>query len=665
MFKIKKQILKKKTWSVRLPVVLLATFLLSVILIAQETEKVSEFGQYTGYSEAIYDSSVRTSQYLTMRDGTKIAIDIVRPAIGDKLHEEPLPVVWTHTRYRRAFIQEGKLRSELDSPFYRNLLKYGYALAAADVRGSGASFGSWQGIWTQEETQDAYEITEWLAAQPWCDGNIGMAGGSYLGVTQLMAAATKPPHLKAIFPVVALFDLYGTGSPGGVLYDDFIRHWSELTQKLDTQVIAAPVDEDEDGTLLDLAIQEHKKSRLLIDIFMPLKYRDSVDNVTGVLPFYTWHPAAYVEEINQSGIPIYLWCGWFDSFTKDGFLMFRNFKNPKKMAMGAWSHSPRDPEIQKKDFGLAMVEEMRWFDYCLKGIDNGIMDEPPLRYQVMIAPKDNEWRTAEEWPLPERNPTKYYFGGGKSGSVDSVNDGILAPRMPPDESSKDEYRVDYTATTGTQTRWDNAVGGGFDYPDMTGNDKKGLTYTTAVLEEDLEITGHPVVHMWVSSTATDGNFFAYLEEVDTEGVSHYVSEGAIKASHRALHESYYDKFDLPYHRSHEEDVRELVPGKTAELVFELQPTSTIFNAGNRIRLTVTCADKDNAMTPELSPAPTVSIYRDAGHASYVELPVIGTMEASPTEDESPLGVILGIALGVIVFVIIFTAFMRKGLHRKP
>ena len=642
----------------------IAAFSWTVNLPAQETEKVSRFGEYRGYSEKIYDSSVRTSLYLTMRDGVRIAIDIVRPAEAGKVHKEPLPVVWTHTRYRRAYIRGGKLRSELDSPLYRTLLEYGYILAAADVRGSGASFGSWQGIWARDETQDAYEIIEWLASQPWCDGNIGMAGGSYLGITQLMAAGTKPPNLKAIFPAVALFDIYAVAYPGGIFYDDFIKHWSDLTHVMDTKVIAAPVEEDKDETLLKSAIADHNRSRPLIDIFMPLKYRDSVDQGTGVQPFYAWHPAAYTQEINESGVPIYLWCGWFDSFTRDGFLMFRNFKNPRKIVMGAWSHSPRDPDIQKEEFLPAVVEEIRWFDYWLKGIDNGIMDEPPIRYHVMNAPKDNEWRTANEWPLPEQKPAKYYFREGPSGSVSSANDGLLRLDAPQNDSGKDEYTVDYTTTTGTATRWDNAVGGGFDYSGMTENDKKGLTYTTGVLEEDVEVTGHPVVHLWVSSTATDGDFFAYLEEVDAEGVSQYVSEGALRASHRAVHEPHYDNLGLPFHRSHEEDVIELTPGEPAELAFDLQPTSNVFNAGNRIRITVSGADKDNALTPEQSPPPTVTVYRNAGHASYISLPVIKAATEGPIEDESPLALILGIALGVIIFVIIFTAFMRRRLRPK-
>jgi putative CocE/NonD family hydrolase len=299
----------------------------------------------------------------------------------------------------------------------------------------------------------------------------------------------------------------------------------------------------------------------------------------------------------------------------------------------------------------------------LKDIDNGIMEEPDIRYHVMKAPNEWEWRTADEWPLPEQSLTNYYFHTGPSGSVESVNDGQLSTERPTDNSAKDDYVVDYTTTSGKATRWDNAVGEGFDYSAIGENDKKGLTYTTEVLGENLEITGHPVAHIWVSSTATDGDFFVYLEEVDAEGVSHYVSEGVLRASHRALHEPHYDYLGLPFHRSHEEDVVELAPGEIAELAFDLQPTSNVFNAGNRIRITLTCADKDNATTPELSPPPTVSIYRNTQNSSYVRLPVIEAATEGMIEDESSLALILGIALGVIIFVIVFTAFMRKGIRR--
>ena len=156
---------------------------------------------------------------------------------------------------------------------------------------------------------------------------------------------------------------------------------------------------------------------------------------------------------------------------------------------------------------------------------------------------------------------------------------------------------------------------------MTGNDRKGLTYTTPPLAEVVEVTGHPVVHLWITSTATDGDFFVYLEDISEIGISQYITEGTLRASHRALSTAPYKNLGLPYHRSYAEDLADL-PGQPVELVFDLLPTSYAFDAGHRIRVTITCADKDNALTPQLSPAPTVSLYREDSHASYIVLPIL-------------------------------------------
>ncbi len=632
------------------------SFFIPAKVFSQEPERVSKFGEYKGYAEEKYDSNVRSSEYVTMRDGIKLAVDIIRPAKKGRPAEEALPAIWTHCRYRRAsYGKDGQIRSQANSPLYERLIRCGYVMVVVDVRGSGASFGTCEGVFTKKETRDAYEITEWIASQPWCDGNVGMFGGSYLGITQLMAASTQPPHLKAIFPVVALFDLYATGYPGGIYHHDFVRTWSDLTRMLDTTPGVVPVDEDKEGKLLEQAIKLHEANKRLHDVVAPLRFRDSRVPETGVLLYKEWHPAGFIQEINESGIPMYLWCGWFDSFTKDGFQMFRNFTAPKKMVIGAWSHSPKDPDILNELIKFGATEQHRWFDYWLKGIDNNIMDEPAIYYHRMIHPKQNEWMTAQAWPLPAEKRVEYYFHGGPAESVQSVNDGLLSPEKPSGTSCRDIYTVDYSTTTGQTTRWDNAVGGGYGYPDLTPNDEKGLTYTTEPLLDDLEITGHVVAHLWISSTAEDGDFFLYLEEVDSEGISHYVTEGNLRASHRMLHEPPYDNLGLPFHRSNEEDVEKLKPGDPGELVFDLQPTSNVFNAGHRLRVTVTCADKDNALTPVLSPPPDVSIYRCGEYASYVDLPVIGAEE----EGQFSFVVIVLIVLVIVVVVIIGTIGLRK------
>jgi putative CocE/NonD family hydrolase len=636
----------------------------------QDEGKTSRFGEYKGYSEPAYDSWVRTSQYLTMRDGVRIAVDVIRPARGGKLAEEKLPVIWSHNRYRRASLRDGKVYSVVDSPLYQSFIRSGYILANADVRGSGASFGTWKGIFTPEESRDAYEITEWLASQPWCDGNVGMFGGSYLGITQLMAASTRPPHLKAIFPLVALFDLYGVAYHNGVFFDDFIRTWSDLTMELDKTPGVAPVEGEDGEALLRAALEEHAGNRRLIDIFTPLRFRNSRDETTGARPYSDWQPAGFIKEINESGVPMYVWGGWFDSFTKDCILIYKNFAVPKRLVMGAWSHSPRDPEIGREEYTLAVTEALRWFDCWLKRIPNGIMDEPPVHYQLMKGPKQNEWRTAAEWPVADAGNVPYYFGGGPSGSVASANDGLLNTVPPADGGGRDEYRTDYTTTSGKTSRWDNAVGGGFGYPDMAENDRKGLTYTTPLLAEDLDVTGHPVAHLWVSSTAEDGDFFIYLEEVDAQGLSHYVSEGAIKASHRALGDPFYDNIGLPFHRSHADDAQPMKPGKPTELIFDLLPTANLFDAGHRVRITVTGADVDNAIPLSQDPPPTVTVYRGKKMASYISLPVVGAKEEGAVKPDEQVigetGFSLAIALlmvGIVILVIILVLWMRRRFRK--
>jgi putative CocE/NonD family hydrolase len=303
-------------------------------------------------------------------------------------------------------------------------------------------------------------------------------------------------------------------------------------------------------------------------------------------------------------------------WARDALVWFKNLDNPQKLVIGPWSHSQR--------FGCNLAaEHVRWYDYWLKGIASGIMGSAPIYYYTMKAPEGKEWCAAWQWPLPNQQLINYYFHGGPSGSVHSVNDGLLMAHPPRSVAGQDDYTVNYTTTSGRATRWTNGYGGEFNYTDMTLNDEKGLTYTTTPLTEDIQITGHPIIHLWITSTVKDGDFFAYLEEVDQKGLSHYITEGTLRASHRAIATPPFDYIGLPYHRSLAEDIVEL-PSQPVELIFDLHPTSNIFNAGHRLRITITCADKDNALTPELSPPPTVSLYRNANYASHITVPTIST-----------------------------------------
>ena len=569
-------------------------------------ERLSQPGTYKGYSEPLYHGRSSSSQYITMRDGTKLAALILRPAQDGETVSTPLPVIWTHNRYHREGI--------FNWHYLQTLLVYGYIIVSVDVRGTGASFGTYRGLFSPEETRDAYDITEWLAVQPWSDGNIGMFGRSYLGITQFMAASTAPPHLKAIFPEMSEFDHYSFVYPGGVFHEDFFRQWGNMVNELDAD--GSAVDEDGNQAMLRAALQEHEANLDVFETYSPLPYRDGVSPMTGTQPYVVNNPANYLKEIRDSGVPVYHWAGWYDMFPKDALLWYSNLTNPQKIAIGPWAH----PQLGSLDLA---TEELRWYDYWLKGIDNGVMSEAPIYYYTMGEGKRSGWHSAWHWPLPEEQPANYYFDGTRAGSVDSVNDGSLSPAQPAATAGVDEYHVDYSTTTGGATRWT----AGYDvlspvYPNtLMFNDQKGLTYTTPPLVAEIEVTGHPVVHLWVTSSAKDGDFFVYLEDISEARHSRYVTEGNLRASHRAISTAPYEYLGLPYHRSYAEDIADL-PGEPAELVFDLLPTSYVFDAGHRIRVTVTCADQDTALTPQLNPPPTVRLYREADHASYIVLPII-------------------------------------------
>jgi len=292
-------------------------------------------------------------------------------------------------------------------------------------------------------------------------------------------------------------------------------------------------------------------------------------------------------------------------------LSYTNMQTPRKLLLGPWGHCGT-----KGDAPLDLQAEYhRWYDRWLKGVHNGIMDEPPITYYTMGAPEGRRWRAADQWPLPDEQPTSYYFAAGPSGSIASVNDGSLGLGSPTSVGDSETYAVDTTCTSRCGTYQ-------MTRRDLRESDAKGLTYTTAPLDADLEVTGHPVLHLWVSSTARDGDFFVFLEEVDPDGYSRYVSKGTLRASHRAVHPPPYDNLGLPWHRSLSQDATGLVPGEPTELTIPLQPTSNVFNVGQRIRVTITCAEREVVTPLDLPDGTTVTVYRNASHASHVTLPVI-------------------------------------------
>jgi putative CocE/NonD family hydrolase len=585
---------------------------------AADGGKVSSLGRYSGYTPETYDGSVRTSDYISVPDGTRLAVDIFRPARGGVVANEPLPVIWTYERYHRADMKGGRLITQLDeSPWLRTVIRHGYVLGVVDARGAGASFGSRQGELLRREAQDCYDVTEWFATQPWCSKRVGMFGRSYMGIIQYLAASLAPPHLVAIFPEMAMFDLYSFIYPGGVFRADFVSKWSERLRELDTVHPAVAVDGDE--ALLAKAVQEHQANQSVLDMVARFPFRDSKDTRTGGIPYLERSPTTYIDQIRKSKVAIYQLAGWYDMWPRDATQWFLNLDNPQKLVIGPWAHT------QSTGLDLA-AEHLRWYDCWLKDVHNTIMDEPPISYYTMDAPAQEAWRSAWQWPLPDQKLENYYFREGPSNTVPSSNDGLLVAEERPSEQGKDDYKIDYTTTSGRASRWTNGYGGPFGYPNMAVNDAKSLTYTTKPFSSGVQITGHPVINLSLSASSKDLDLFAYLEEVDQSGESRYLTEGVLRVSHRATSSAPFKNVGLPYHRSFVADAESLVDGRAVDLAFDLLPTSFIIPKGRRIRVTIAGADADNAATAELYPPPMVSIYRNASHISYITLPIVPSVE---------------------------------------
>ncbi|HEY0682314.1 MAG TPA: CocE/NonD family hydrolase [Steroidobacter sp.] len=567
--------------------------------------KESRPGVYRGYSEERFSEWQKTSQYVAMSDGVKLAVDIYRPAVDGRAVDEKFPVVWIHTPYRRAYTDaKGNLVNPLEQLNLMPLLDHGYVLAAVDTRGRGASFGARRGFQDRTEARDAYEMTEWFASQPWSTGAIGVAGCSYLGGTTWHAATVMSPHLKAIAPGCTDFDKYGFVSRGGTTAQ-FNTRPENPGQDYGQGVV--PVASDTDGKLAAAAIAEHVKGTPMAELWAGMRYRDDVSPQLGV-PFWRESSVAtYAKEIERSGVGIFIWGNWLDEGSFEATLAYNNLSNPRKLWMGEWGH------CIVGDFPMA-TEMLRFFDHFLKKIDNGWQREPPIYYRTINAPAGQEWSSTDRWPLANaRNKTLHLAGGASPGIA-----GQLTTKRIGSAVANDKFVVNYDPKCSEKVdlyflMWPCVV------------DKHGLSYATPPLTSDTHIAGHPVADLWISADQNDVDLFVYLEDITPSGDVSIVTHGRLRASHRGEQRPpYRDFMGLPYHRGERGDAQPLVPGTPARMRLDLLPTSTIVKAGHRLRLTVAGSDpRQRSRNVKFDPPPTISIHSDREHASQLMLPIVG------------------------------------------
>ncbi len=592
-------------------------------------------------------SARNVSQYVEMRDGVRLAVDVWFPE--DFRAGQQLPTAMRSTRYWRAqpvgFLTRAQIKfgdaepEDAVSPEIQAFNDAGYAVVLVDVRGSGASFGDRPTEFGREEAEDLGEVAGWIAEQPWSNGRVGTWGVSYEGNTAAMTAAPANPAVTAIAPQYADFDAWSQLLwPGGVFAQGFITDWGELVGYLDDGDICSlagvngrsqctvmkltskgvkRVDGSDSERLYEEALAEHNTPDVAQGA-RDAQYRDasfgeSNETVASV------SINGYKEGIERSGAAIFSWAGWMDAGTVNGALaLFSTFSNPVRLVIGPWSHggghhtdpfltdtAPTEPSNAEQHQML-----VHFFDHYVKNdateAGEGISE---IRYYTF----NEGWKTTTSWPPEGFTPVRWYFGA----------DGALVRDVPKGRETVDEYTVDYTHTTGSKTRWHTQLGGGdVIYGNRVSEDAKLLTYTSEPLESDIEITGAVEVDLLVASTHEDGAFFAYLEIVAPDGMVRYITEGQLRAIHRQPCDE-----DPPYpvwgpcHSFHEDDATPLVPGEVARLQFGLFNTSVLVPAGHRIRIALSGHDGSVFDRYPAEGNPVWTVYRDRVRPSGVVIPM--------------------------------------------
>lgn len=539
----------------------------------------------------------RDSRYVTVRDGTRLAVNIYRPAVDGRPIAEPAPVVFAFTPYRARFRDEQGKTVEAalnDGLALRSLLAAGYVVAVADIRGKGASFGHRRGFQDRTEANDGYDLVEWLARQPYASGKVGMIGCSYLGGTTMHTTSTVPPSLKAVFVGASDLDKYAFVRNGGITAQFNTRP----DEPPEVDLASLPVDEDRDGSLLRAAVAEHAANTPMGPLWYGMPFRDSVSPHTGNAFWEEVAAYPYIGAIRGAGIATYFWGNWHDEPT--GQVLFSAASLGGKFLAGPGDHCVPPPGF---DF---TGEVVRYFDHYLKGIDNGIEREPRATYFVEGLDGAGRYVRSNELPGVESRPLPWFLDGPTAGAPA----GGLA--SAPGERGTDRLTVDYDLPAADYFAfWPGPM------------DAHGLSYTSAPLEEPLTLVGFPISHLAVTSTHPEADLFVYLDLIAADGEAQVVSFGRLKLSHRKLSQAPYETFGTPWHSGRAGDAAGLQPGETAWLSIAMTPLSRVVPAGARLRLTIAGADprQRNLQDIKLTPPPEIGLLRGGLDASRIELPL--------------------------------------------
>lgn len=558
------------------------------------------------------------SYYIPAVNGTKLAVDVYFP---ENYKNKKLPVLFEFTRYWRGK-EDPKTAKPIPSLKKRDeyFLNHDYILAKVDVRGTGASYGVRLGEYSPTEVKDAWYIVDWVVNQPWSDGKVGAYGTSYSGTTAELLCATQHPAIKAVIPGWSDFDVYESPSrPYGMIATSFIAVWSQYVDWLDqnsVENLGASIRRVGEDFPID-AIKEHENNPIVLEALTAAAYKD---NKLGDFKFEELDPLHWKKEISESNVPMLVLTSWLDAGTAEGTLLrLQHFDNPQKVVMMPTSHgggSHASPFVVSNSIVAptpSVMEQLKlqldFFDQYIKGKDKGIEHWPAIKYYNF---GEESFKQSDIWPPKGQESIKYYLDA--NGKLDNSE--------PNEPQGMDKYLVDFSVSTGTNNRWTTQMGKPvLNLDNRNAADSLMLTYTTAPLKESLQITGTAVISLSLSSTHKEGAIFVYLEDVDPNGKSTYITEGGLLFKHRKLTKN--DMFDkIPYHSFRKSDALPMPINEIEEVSFKLHPTSILIKKGHAIRIAIAGADKDTFDKVPTEGIPTLSIYRNKTNISFLELPII-------------------------------------------
>ena len=552
---------------------------------------------------------------IPMRDGVTLYADVYRPAQDGKY-----PVLVSRTPYATE-----RSTSHVVPLFFA---RRGYVFVDQDVRGRHESEGKWE-PWRNDK-EDGYDTVEWAARQPWSYGKVAMQGRSYVGYTQWLGAMTVPPHLVTIFPTVGSTSTYHDAvTLNGAFRLALSFGWGAV-------MMASRITQNTQPYTMDggpPAIAYDRVVWHLPLLEMPRLLGHSPQFFTDWLqhPDYDdyWRAINVEEVFDRIPIPVHAFGGWFDLLlqgTVNGYVGMRTrgktaiARESSRITIGPWEHPLASRTAGELDFGPdANVDyyavQLRWYDYWLKGMENGVRSEPPVTLFVMGR---NVWRQESEFPLARTQYQKLYLHSGGRANSDR-GDGRLRWSPPPADSQPDRYTYD-PAYPVPSIGGNNCCG----VPTLAGpRDQRRvesrndvLVYTSKFLDADIEVTGPVKVILHASSDAPDTDFVAKLVDVYPDGRAFNVAEGVLRARYR-------ESLSHP---------KPLEPGKVYPMTINLVATSNVFLKGHRIRLDITSShfpqfDRNPntgeafATTANIRVA-NQTIYHNGAQPSYVLLPVI-------------------------------------------